>query len=99
MFPVLEFPSTMFTVSQGVLYAEASDMGNRHLQRLFDDSMDLGFKVRSAKTDKVVTYVFEREVYDTGNEPDLLGWTFLPSNESIREVPECANTRAVVYND
>lgn len=99
-FNVIEFPSSFFTWSQGVAHAEASDMENRHLQPLYDDACDVGFAIKSDKTGEVVTYVMETPVYDIGEEErELLGWRYVPTAESIRKVPACANTKAVIYND
>lgn len=98
-FPIIEFPSSFFTWSQGVAHAEASDMENRHLQPLYDDACDVGFAIKSDKTGEVVTYVMERPVYDEGEDHELLEWRYVPTNESIRKVPACANSKAVIYND
>lgn len=96
-FEVIEFPSSMFTWVNGKAIAEASDMGNRHLQRLHDDAVDLGFKMRSEKTGEVVTYVMQSVVHDL--EGEVVGWQYVPTSESFRRVPGCADTEAMIYND
>lgn len=99
-FNVIEFPSKMFTVSGNKLVAEASDMGNRHLQPLYDDACDVGFAVKSERTGKVVTFVMQSPFYKgEGEDRELGGWHYVPTSESFRNVPECQNMEATVFND
>lgn len=99
-FNVIEFPSSMFTWTDKVAVAEASDMGNRHLQPLYDDACDVGFAMKSDKTGEVVTYAMTRPFYQGEDEDrELAGWDYTPTSESIRKVPSCAGTKVVVYND
>jgi hypothetical protein len=72
-------------------------MGNRHLQRLYDDACDVGFMVKSDITGSLVTYYMSNVLKDA--EQEVLGWEYRPTVESIHSVPECADTRAVVFND
>lgn len=99
-FNVIEFPSKMFTMSGTTLVAEASDMGNRHLQPLYDDACDVGFAVRSERTGKVVTFVMQAPFYKgEGEDRELSGWHYVPTSESFRNVPECQGMEAKVFND
>lgn len=98
-FPVIEFPSSMFSWSGGVAHCEASDMMNRHLQPLPDTASGRGFAIKSTKTGAVVNYTMTEVVYDKGEEPELLGWKYVPTHDSVMRVPGCANTKAIVYND
>jgi len=100
-FKVIEFPSSMFSwqrESTGmILVGEASDLGNRHLQPLYNDACDVGFAVKSTHTDAVVTYAMSEVKKDA--EGEIQKWLYEPTEESIRKVPDCANTRAVIFND
>lgn len=99
---VIEFPSSMFTWSNEgrSACAEASDMGNRHLQRLYDDACDVGFKMKSEKTGEVVTFVMASPFYHgEGEDKELAGWHYIPTSESFRNVPNCQNMEVTVFND
>lgn len=98
---LIEFPSKMFHFdATGHGSAEASDMGNRHLQRIYDDACDVGFTVRSSKTGDIVTYAMSSPFYQgDGEDTELAGWNFEPTSESIRKHPFCAGTKITVFND
>ncbi len=103
-FNVIEFPSDMFswmrTPTGMELIGEASDMENRHLQRLYDDACDVGFAVKSKHTGAVVTYVMVKPIYrGDGEDMELCGWEYVPTTESVRKVPDCAGTKATIFND
>lgn len=99
-FNVIEFPSRMFTVSGKTMVAEASDMGNRHLQPLYDDACDVGFAVKSDVTGKVVTFVMTSPFHTgEGEDREIAGWHYVPTSESFRNVPECQGMEAKVFND
>ena len=96
--PVIEFPSQMFHFdATGSGSVEASDMGNRHLQRLYDDAMDVGFAVKSSKTGDVVTYAMSHVEKDA--EGELLYWRYEPTSESVRKYPFCRGSMIMVFND
>lgn len=94
---VIEFPGKMFCWTGHQLSSEASDMGNRHLQQLYNDACDVGFAVKSEHTGEVVTYVMVSVKKDA--ESDILYWTYSPTIESQRKVPACIGTTAVIFND
>lgn len=77
--------------------AEASQMWNRHLQPLYDDSYDRGFKMESVKTGNVVTYVMVKANLD--DEYEIESWTYTPTRESEQSFPGCVGTTVKVYND
>ena len=97
--PIVEFISGCFTLTDGgkTLVSEASDMWNRHLQKLSTDGPDVGFAVKSSETGHIVIYVMSEVMKD--EEGEVTGWKYLPSPESVKEFPECASTKAVVFND
>jgi hypothetical protein len=100
-FPLIEFPSKMFTYNKAdkTLTCEASTMENRHLQRLYDDACDVGFAVKSDKTNHVIVYVMTSPIYHgQGEDREIGGWAYTVSSESMRKYPECVGTKAVVFN-
>jgi len=86
-----------YTKTNKTLVCEASDMGNRHLQRLYDDACDVGFIVKSDTTGSLVTYYMSNVLKDA--EEEILGWEYRPTVESIHSVPSCVNIKVVVFND
>jgi hypothetical protein len=103
-FNLIPFPSSIFswmrTANGMKLVAEASDMGNRHLQPLYDDACDVGFAVESVHTGAVVTYVLSGPFYrEDGEDRELAGWNYIPTLDSCQRIPDCIGTSATIYND
>ena len=98
-FNVIEFPSDHFTYSKhsNCLTSEASDMGNRHLQPLYDDACDVGFAVKSSTSGEVVTFHMVKVMTD--GEGEVTGWEYELTAESARKHSECGRMTAVVFND
>ena len=98
---VIPFSSNRFTFEDGCFISEASDLGNNHLQKLYDDSCDVGLVIRSEKTQKSVTYYLDHIEYHRLDKltMDATSWEYRPTTESIREVPECKGTSVTVFND
>lgn len=96
-FDIIVFPSTLFTWSDLTGIAEASSLGNRHLQRLYDDACDVGFSIESSKTNAIITYSMGLIIQD--GEGEITGWEYYPIHESINKHPSCRGTKIVVYND
>lgn len=96
---LIEFSSTMFTYNaeDKILVAEASDMGNSHLQKLSDDSLDFGFSVKSSSTGNVIVYAMYEVMRD--DEDDVTGWKYRATMESQRKFPSCIGTSAIIFND
>ncbi len=89
--PMIEFPISMFTKTGArgtMLVSEASDMGNRHLQPLFDDSADAGFAVKF-KDGAVVKFTMIDIEHD--REGDIIGWTYKAIDEK--------DFTATIFND
>ena len=76
---------------------DASDLQDQHLNPLYDDAIDVGLVIQSAKTGKLIRYYMNSVVRD--DDGDAAAWKYLPTTESIREVPECAGTSVTVFND
>jgi hypothetical protein len=84
----IEFPESMFTKGENFrCVGEASDMMNRHLQRLFDDAVDVGFKVRPDNGEFVITYALSATRKDADN--DVTAWEYTGSDGS----------KALVFNE
>ncbi len=82
----IEFPESFFTRGENYeLVSEASDMQNRHLQRLFDDACDVGFNVRM-NTGQVVTFALSNVVKVEG---EVTAWEYTASH----------GAKALVFND
>jgi hypothetical protein len=99
---LVEHSSRQFTYDRvkRVLIGEASDMDNRHLERLYDDACDVGFAVKSENTGKVITFVMQSPFYHgNGEDRELAGWHYVPTSESFRNVPECQGMIATIFND
>jgi hypothetical protein len=97
---LIEMTSSMFSVDGKDLVCEASTMENRHLQRIYDDAMDVGFAVKSERTGSVAVFVMSTPFYHgEGEDRELGGWKYTVSSESVRMHPECAGLTATVFND
>jgi hypothetical protein len=92
-------PSDRFTYNDAtkLFIAEASDLQNQHLNRLYDDACDVGLVIESTKTGKLVRYYMSSVVKD--GDGDVESWNYYPTTESLHEVPECVGTSVTVFND
>ncbi len=93
---LVEHSSNQFTYvsEKKVFVADASDLDNRHLEQIYDDAW--GFAMKSEKTGKVITFVMEAPFHSNG---ELVGWQYVPTSESFRNVPECQGMEAKIFND
>ena len=99
---LVEHSSNQFTYvsEKKVFVADASDLDNRHLEKIYDDACDVGFAMKSEKTGKVITFVMESPFHtQTDDERELAGWHYVPTSESFRNVPECQGMEAKIFND
>lgn len=96
---LIEHSLAQFTVSGKTLIGEASEMENRHLEKIYDDACDVGFSVR-LNSGNVVTFVMT-EPFNTGEGEDveLAGWNYEPVSEDVRKFPECTGMTAKIFND
>lgn len=84
----IEFPETFFTKGENFRFVgKASEMQNRHLQRLFDDAVDVGFKVRPDNGEFVITYALSATRKDAYG--DVTAWEYTGNDGS----------KALVFND
>ena len=107
---IIEFPSTLFEWTDNrQLNANASALGNKHLQPL--NNGRFGFAVKSERTGNVVTYsmMYAKKDEDYGDwteeaieqcsEGGIRYWEYMPTVDSIKTVPDCAGTKAIIWND
>lgn len=83
---------------KGLLVCEASDIGLRGMERLYDDACDVGIALRNPRTGNVTRWFLKEEVRDP-REGELLGWMMLPTTETIRKQPELAAYQWNIVND
>ena len=95
---LVEHSSNQFTYQKDKkrFIAFASDLDNRHLEQIYDDACDVGFKVKSEKTGKVITFVMKAPFR---HDEELAGWIYVPTSDSFRNVPECQGMEATIFND
>jgi hypothetical protein len=96
---LVEHSSDQFTfdASDETFTACASDLNNRHLERIYDDACDVGLAIKSAKTGVVITYYMDKTHYD--REHDITHWTYKPCSEDVRKHPEAIWTEVIIFND
>jgi len=81
-----------------LLIAEASDIGFRGVERLYDDACDVGIALRNPRSGNVTRWYLLEEIRDP-RENELLGWMFAPTTESIHKQPELAGYQFNLVND
>jgi len=99
---LVEHSSNQFTYDKRkkLMVSEASDLDNRHLERLYDDACDVGFAVRSEQTGNVVVFVMTSPFHTgEGEDREIAGWHYVPTTESFRKHPECQGMEAKIFND
>lgn len=77
--------SKIFSYSNQNFVAESSDLGPRGMSQVWDDACDLGFSIRSERTNVVKTFVIDRT--HTDNEGDVTHWTLREINGN-RIIPD-----------
>jgi hypothetical protein len=83
---------------RSLLIAEASDMGFRSLERLYDDAADVGLALRNPRTGNVTRWALLTEVRDP-RENELLGWMLVPTFETLNKQPELKGYQFNIVND
>lgn len=96
---VIAFSSRQFTYTEAdrTFVSEASDLDNRHLQRIYDDACDVGLAIQSDKTGRVVRFYMDGA--KTDGEGELTHWTYKPLPEDVRRMPDVADLKVIVFND
>jgi hypothetical protein len=83
--------SSNFTFKNNTFIAEASDLRNFELGRVYDDACDAGFTIVSEKTGKHV--VFAETDADVDSEGDFLAWNFVAVTKGFEKL------KVVIFND
>lgn len=81
-----------------LLIAEASDLGLRQLERLYDDACDVGIALINPRSGNVTRWALKEEVRDP-RENELLGWMLIPTPETVRKQPELKGYQFNIIND
>ena len=76
-------------------YADITDVP-QVLRQLWNDSMDLGFGITSAKTNRIVYFILESVQKFDG---EVLTWTFVPSPLLVSKNPGLIGLTVVIFND
>jgi hypothetical protein len=100
--PLIKFPAECFTYSpeSKTFISDASDMENRHLQRMYDDADDRGFIISCGQFGGSVDITFVlSDIKQFQDDDGVASWEYVPSDESIRKYPECKDMKATVFND
>jgi hypothetical protein len=82
--------------------AEISDLGGQSIHtRLYNDACDAGFLLQSHVTGKTSAWVQVAQSggYDEDSDGEVTSWTFRPTYETLREHPQLANWKILVWND
>ena len=67
------------------------------LRQMTNDSMDIGFAMRSSKTGEIAYFIVSRAERDA--DGDMYRWTFIPTDASIYSNPLLTGVMVNVYND
>lgn len=95
------YPAERFTFSKAgkSIVTEASDLGIRPgrpvFERLYDDAVDVGIAIRG-RSGKVATFYLDES--NAENEDGEV-WTFRPTTETLRALPQLAGYHVTVIND
>jgi hypothetical protein len=107
---VTPFPSGMFTsfsnkrngltcFVQDASAFRSTRGGTLSLQKLYADSDDVGFAIRFESSGKVGAYKLVEIKYDEQCPEEVVSWHYAPTKHSIENVPECKQTKVIVFND
>lgn len=87
------YPSSMFTyVKETRTFASEMSMTPAVLRQLWNDSLDIGFGIRSIKTGEVL--LFTLVSVDRDNEGEFRVWHF----EAFTHDEKLKNIKAVIFN-
>jgi hypothetical protein len=79
------------------LLVEASTIGFRRFERLYDDACDEGVVLRSPRTGAEVRWYLTETVKD--GEDDVLEWKLKPCSESVYTNPSVRDCTLRILND
>jgi hypothetical protein len=90
--------SLSHSANKALLIGDASDIGFRGLERLYDDACDVGLALRNPLTGNATRWYLKREIRDP-RENELLGWMLAPTPETVRKQPELKDYQFNLAND
>jgi hypothetical protein len=77
--------------------SEISDFGpSFRFDRIYDDAADRGFTLQS-RTGKVANFYVDDVKKD--NDGDIMYWTLLPTDETVRRNPNLKGVKITIIND
>ena len=90
--------SELFTYRDHTFSAEASDLNGHRLDRqIYDDACDIGFAIRSARTDRGIVKFYQSYVSRDADN-DIEYWEYKICDDDARK-PGCADLRVIIFND
>lgn len=81
-----------------LLVTEASDIGLRGFEQLYDDACDVGIALMNPRNGNVTRWYLLETITDP-HEGEVLGWILKPTPESIRKQPELKEYQLNIVND
>lgn len=84
--------------AKGLLVAEASDLGLKGFDRLYDDACDVGLELVNPRSGNVTRWYLKEEIIDH-REHEVLGWMLCPTPETVRKQPELKDYQFNLIND
>ena len=95
--------SRMFGVQKDskLFVAEASDFYTPDLfQQIYPDACDVGFEMESSRSGEKAVFVYAEEImHGPANEPEVAGWLFYPTTETLKKMPHLKDWSVTVFND
>jgi hypothetical protein len=73
--------------------------GGRREPIFEDDLTWAGVVIRFSDTGEVAAYSFQRAVSNPDLQDEVMKWEYLPTPESVQDVPRCRKTKVILYND
>jgi hypothetical protein len=85
------------SAQKALLITEASDIGLRGFEQLYDDACDVGIALVNPRSGNVTRWHLVETVKD--REHEVLGWMLKPTPETVRKQPELADYQLNIAND
>lgn len=86
------------SAQKALLIGEASDIGFRGLERLYDDACDVGLALVNPRTGNTTRWYLQQEIR-CARENELLGWMLRPTPETVQKQPELKGYQFNLVND
>lgn len=86
------------SANKALLVTEASDIGFRRFEQLYDDACDVGLALVNPRSGNVTRWYLLETITDP-REGEVLGWMLKPTPETVRKQPELRNYQLNMIND